>query len=76
MSLLNKTVRDEVLGLTRQAVKAGEQVDVDLARNFGELSLEIAGEDMELHVLVTRRADGKVYEVRTGRRKQVWRRQS
>jgi hypothetical protein len=73
MSLLKKIVRDEVLGLTRYAVKAGEPVNVDLTSNFGKLSSEIAGEDLDLHVLVCRRDDGKVYKVRTGKRKRVWR---
>src|SRR5687767_10970117 len=37
MSLFKKTVRDEVLGLTRAAVKAGEAVYVDRTSNFGQL---------------------------------------
>lgn len=57
-------------------MKAGEQVDVDLRRNFGQVSPKVAGEDLGLHVLVARRDDGKVYEARTGQRKQVWRWQS
>jgi hypothetical protein len=70
MNILKKTVADQVLGLTRQAAKAGDPVEVDLTSDFGKLIPEVAGEDLDRHVLVGRRSDGKVYRAV---RRRVWR---
>jgi hypothetical protein len=52
MNSLKKTVADQVLGLTLDAAKAGESVDVDLTSDFGKVIPEVAGEDLDQHVLV------------------------